>query len=268
MGRHAFQGRGRGKDGNRLRAARDGQADFRGRSLIFCANGARWVGNFSINLQSDMRVLIVNTSERTGGAAIAASRLKDALIDNGVKAKMLVRTKESDNVSPKTAYGRTKWAGEQVLAKTNAIIFRTAWLYSTFGNNFVKTMLRLGKEKSEIGVVFDQIGTPTYAKHLAQAIFQAIESKDWHAGTYHFTNEGVCSWYDFTHEIFRQYNALCPHNPIGAKVKPIHSSEYQYRTPRPYYSVLDKQKYKETFGATIPHWTEGLHECLEKLVEN
>ena len=174
--------------------------------------------------------------------------------------------KESDSVSPKTAYGRTKWAGEQVLAKTNAIIFRTAWLYSTFGNNFVKTMLRLGKEKNELGVVFDQIGTPTYAKHLAQAIFQAIESKDWHAGTYHFTNEGVCSWYDFTHEIFRQYNALCPQNPIEATVKPIHSSEYQYRTPRPFYSVLDKQKYKETFGATIPHWTDGLHECLEKLV--
>lgn len=168
--------------------------------------------------------------------------------------------REQDPVAPRTAYGRTKLAGEQALLQVNkdAVIIRTAWLYSPYGNNFVKTMLRLGKEKDLLKVVYDQIGTPTYAGDLAVAIFAVIEASDWKAGIYHFTNEGVCSWYDFTIEILRQAGIDC-------KVLPILSSEYAYATPRPHYSVLDKAKIKETFGIEIPYWTDGLRRCLKQM---
>lgn len=168
--------------------------------------------------------------------------------------------KETDSVAPRTAYGRTKYEGEQMLLTANpeAIIFRTAWLYSPYGNNFVKTMLRYGKEKDELRVVYDQIGTPTYAEDLAKAIYAAIEADQWHPGIYHFTNEGVCSWYDFTVEILRQAGVPC-------RVTPILSAEYQYKTPRPHYSVLDKAKVKTTFGITIPYWTDSLQACLKRL---
>lgn len=181
---------------------------------------------------------------------------------------------EADSVAPRTAYGRTKLAGEELLQAIcpEAIIIRTAWLYSTFGNNFVKTMLRLGRERESLGVVFDQIGSPTYAADLAVAIFAAIESPEWHAGVYHFTNEGVCSWYDFTHEIFARAQSLLSKGAAdkvaNCQLRPILSSEYQYQTPRPHYSVLNKTKIKQTFGITIPHWTEALQVCLEKLLHD
>ena len=178
---------------------------------------------------------------------------------------------ETDPVAPRTAYGRTKREGEKLLqaVSAEAIIIRTAWLYSTFGNNFVKTMLRLGQERESLGVVFDQLGSPTYAADLATAIFAVINAPVWHAGVYHFTNEGVCSWYDFTHEIFVRAQALLP-KEIAEKIahcqlRPILSSEYQYQTPRPHYSVLSKSKIKQMFGITIRHWTEALQVCLEKL---
>lgn len=179
---------------------------------------------------------------------------------------------ETDSVAPRTAYGRTKREGEVLLQAVcpESIIIRTAWLYSTFGNNFVKTMLRLGQEREALGVVFDQIGSPTYAADLAMAIFAAIESPEWHTGVYHFTAEGVCSWYDFTHEIFAKAQALLP-TDVAQKIaqchlRPILSSEYQYQTPRPHYSVLNKSKIKQTLGIAIPHWTEALQVCLEKLL--
>ena len=169
--------------------------------------------------------------------------------------------RESDPVAPRTAYGRTKYMGEKNLlaACPEAVILRTAWLYSTYGNNFVKTMIRLGQEKEKLGVVFDQIGTPTYAADLAWAIFTVIETPAWHPGVYHFTNEGVCSWYDFT---------LAIHELAGitkCQVRPILSEEYQYKTPRPHYSVLDKSKFKKAFGVEIPHWREALIRCIKKL---
>ena len=172
-----------------------------------------------------------------------------------------VPCRETDPVAPRTAYGRTKLEGEKRLLAVcpEAVILRTAWLYSEYGNNFVKTMIRLGREKEQLGVVFDQIGTPTYAADLAWAIFTVIESPVWHAGIYHFTNEGVCSWYDFT---------LAIHELVGirtCRVRPILSEEYQYRTPRPHYSVLDKSKFKKTFGVAIPHWMDGLKRCVERL---
>ena len=174
-----------------------------------------------------------------------------------------VPCRETDPVAPRTAYGRTKYEGEKNLLAVcpEAVILRTAWLYSSFGNNFVKTMIRLGKEKEQLGVVFDQIGTPTYAADLAQAIFTVIESHVWRPGIYHFTNEGVCSWYDFT---------IAIHSLAGitkCHVFPISSEEYVYKTPRPHYSVLDKSKFKKTFGVEIPYWVDGLKRCMLAISE-
>ena len=175
--------------------------------------------------------------------------------------------KEEDAVYPQTAYGRTKLEGEKRLLalRPDAVILRTAWLYSVYGNNFVKTMLRLGREKEQLSVVYDQIGTPTYAADLAEAIFAVIQTPDRHGGIYHFTNEGVCSWFDFTHEIFRIHNTLHPEQPVTCSLHPILSSEYAYRTPRPHYSLLDKAKIKRTFGLTIPYWTDALERCLKAM---
>lgn len=180
---------------------------------------------------------------------------------------------ETDPVAPRTAYGRTKREGEKLLQAVSdeSIIFRTAWLYSTFGNNFVKTMLRLGQERESLGVVFDQIGSPTYAADLAVAIFAAINAPVWQTGVYHFTNEGVCSWYDFTHEIFARAQSLlnkeAAEKVAACQLRSILSSEYQYQTPRPHYSVLNKAKIKRTFGIAIPHWTDALQVCLKKLLK-
>lgn len=172
-----------------------------------------------------------------------------------------VPCRETDPAAPRTAYGRTKYEGEKRLLAVcpEAVILRTAWLYSEYGNNFVKMMIKLGREKEQLGVVFDQIGTPTYAADLAAAIFTVIESPVWHAGIYHFTNEGVCSWYDFT---------LAIHELAGittCAVRPILSEEYPYKTPRPHYSVLDKSKFKKTFNVTIPYWLDGLRRCVKRL---
>ena len=167
---------------------------------------------------------------------------------------------EDRSTCPDSAYGRTKLAGEQAVlsACSNAVVIRTAWLYSTFGNNFVKTMMRLGREKDTLGVIFDQIGTPTYARDLARAIFAAIQQPR-PAGIYHFSNEGVCSWYDFALAIHRMAGIDTCH------VKPLHTSEYPTPASRPHYSVLDKTKIKETLGIAIPHWEDSLSECISLL---
>lgn len=176
--------------------------------------------------------------------------------------------KEDDEPAPRTAYGRTKREGEERLLALckDAIVFRTAWLYSPWGKNFVKTMLHYGAEKDEMRVVYDQIGSPTYAGDLAKAVYAALDADEWKSGVYHFTDEGVCSWYDFTVEILRQANTLLGSNRYKAYVIPIRSEEYTYLTPRPHYSVLDKQKVKQTFDIQIPHWTESLNECLRQMV--
>ena len=167
---------------------------------------------------------------------------------------------ETDTPSPDSVYGSTKLAGELGVQKfcKRAMVIRTAWLYSTFGNNFVKTMIRLGKERAELGVVFDQIGTPTYAGDLAKAIMTAVE-KGIKPGVYHFSNEGVISWYDFTKAIHRIAGITT------CKVRPIHTSEYPTPANRPHFSVLDKTKIKETYDMEIPYWEDSLHKCIEKL---
>ena len=167
---------------------------------------------------------------------------------------------ETDTPCPDSVYGSTKLAGEFGVQKfcRHSMIIRTAWLYSTFGNNFVKTMLRLGKEKTELGVIFDQIGTPTYARDLAKAIMAAI-AQGIKPGVYHFSNEGVISWYDFTKAIHRIAGITSCH------VRPLHTAEYPTPAKRPAYSVLDKTKIKETYNIEIPYWEESLKECIEKL---
>ena len=164
---------------------------------------------------------------------------------------------EDDDTCPNSVYGRTKLVGEFNVLKLcqRTMVIRTAWLYSTFGNNFVKTMLRLGREKQQLGVIFDQIGTPTYARDLARAIMVAIE-QGIKPGIYHFTNEGVCSWYDFTKAIHRLAGITTCH------VRPLHTSEYPTAAQRPHYSVLDKTKIKDAYGIEIPHWEESLAECV------
>lgn len=162
---------------------------------------------------------------------------------------------------PNSVYGSTKLDGERVVMEkcSRAMIIRTAWLYSVYGNNFVKTMLRLGRERDTLGVVFDQIGTPTYAKDLACVIFEAIN----HGivpGIYHFSDEGVCSWYDFTLAIHRLAGITT------CKVSPLHTDEFPAKAPRPHYSVLDKTKIKKTFNIEIPHWEESLSACIKSLI--
>lgn len=168
---------------------------------------------------------------------------------------------EEQPTCPDSVYGTTKLGGELEAMKycANTMIIRTAWLYSTFGNNFVKTMLRLGREKDALGVIFDQIGTPTYARDLAVAIFAAIH-KGIVPGIYHFSNEGVCSWYDFTQMI---------HHLAGidnCKLRPLHTEEYPTKAKRPHYSVLDKTKIKNGYGIEIPYWVDSLKECIDKLL--
>ena len=167
---------------------------------------------------------------------------------------------ETEAICPNSVYGHTKLAGEQnaLTLCSRSMVIRTAWLYSTFGNNFVKTMIRLGKERENLGVIFDQVGTPTYARDLARAIFTAIR-QGVVPGIYHFSNEGVCSWYDFTKAIHRLAGITTCH------VKPLHTEEYPTPAKRPHYSVLDKTKIKNTYHIEIPYWMDSLQSCIVEL---
>ena len=168
---------------------------------------------------------------------------------------------EDEPVNPTGAYGRTKLAGEQAAAICRHLIFRTAWLYSEYGKNFLLTMLNLTATKPELKVVFDQVGTPTYAGDLARAIFDIVENGTYvnHEGIYNFSNEGVCSWFDFAKEIARQSGHT------ACRISPCHSDEFPSPVKRPAYSVLDKTKYKSTFRAEIPYWTDSLTTCLNNI---
>lgn len=171
--------------------------------------------------------------------------------------------REDQKGSPTGVYGQTKLHGEQRILATGVkhIIIRTAWLYSEFGKNFVKTMLSLTATKPQLKVVFDQCGTPTYAGDLADVIYDIIENRkfDNNEGIYHFSNEGVCSWYDFTKVIAQ----MAGHTPCD--IQPCHSDEFPSPVKRPAYSVLDKSKIKDTFGITIPYWTDSLRKCIAAL---
>ena len=170
---------------------------------------------------------------------------------------------EDKKGTPTGVYGLSKLHGEQNIQKTgcNFLIIRTAWLYSEFGRNFVKTMLALTASKEQLKVVFDQVGTPTYAYDLAAAIFDIVENRKYvgNNGIYHYSNEGVCSWYDFT-KMIAEYSGN-----TSCNVQPCHSNEFPSKVIRPAYSVLDKTKIKNTFGLSVPYWTDSLKVCLENI---
>ena len=173
---------------------------------------------------------------------------------------------EEQKGTPTGVYGRTKLMGEQNILKSGCkhIIVRTAWLYSEFGKNFVKTMLNLTATKPELKVVFDQVGTPTYALDLAKAIFDIVENRKYegNSGIYHYSNEGVCSWFDFTKMIAEMAgNTSCD-------IQPCHSNEFPSKVVRPSYSVLDKTKIKQTFGVKVPYWTDSLRVCMKNILVN
>jgi dTDP-4-dehydrorhamnose reductase len=169
-----------------------------------------------------------------------------------------VPLREDMETAPVNIYGLTKLKGEQFITEGlhAYFIIRTSWLYSEFGNNFLKTMLRLGKERSEISVVYDQVGTPTYALDLAKFIFHIVNSGSRQYGTYHYSNEGVASWYDFAFEIFRV-------NGTQINLEPITSEKYPTMAKRPKYSLMSKEKVKQNFGIEIRHWTLGVKECMK-----
>lgn len=172
--------------------------------------------------------------------------------------------KEDQQGTPTGVYGLTKLHGEQAIQRVdcNYVIIRTAWLYSEFGKNFVKTMLNLTATKPQLNVVFDQVGTPTYARDLAEVIYKLVDTRKGFSnqGIYHYSNEGVCSWYDFT-EIIAQYagNKVCD-------IQPCHSDEFLSKVKRPSYSVLDKTKIKDTFEIKIPYWADSLKKCVISLL--
>ena len=175
---------------------------------------------------------------------------------------------ESDPTNPQGIYGLTKREGEQALLAINpakSIIIRTSWVYSSFGSNFVKTMLRLGREREELGVIYDQVGSPTSARDLAVAILAIIRHPKLDTLTeteiVHFSNEGICSWFDFAKAIF-EYSA------INCQVKPIETKDYQTPATRPHYSLLNKAKIKKSFDLNIPYWKDSLNDCLDLLIGN
>jgi dTDP-4-dehydrorhamnose reductase len=173
--------------------------------------------------------------------------------------------REDDPVHPQSVYGHTKWLGEQkcLEAHPESLIIRTSWLYSMYGKNFVKTILRLGREKESLRVVFDQVGTPTYARDLARAILEIVNGAPtpqgrFIPGIYHYANEGACSWYDFARAILEMAHVACP-------VIPVRSEEFKSKASRPHYSILDKSKIKKVYALVIPEWRESLAECIQKL---
>lgn len=209
---------------------------------------------FALKLNADAPGYLAAAVEKRGGMMVQIST--DYVFD-GTNFKPY---REDDPTHPVSAYGRTKLAGEEAVMNgcRRAVVLRTAWLYSPYGNNFVKTMLRLGREKQELGVIFDQIGTPTYARDLARAVFRVV-SDGVEPGIFHFTDEGVISWYDFTKAIHRLDGITTCH------VRPLRTEEYPTAARRPHYSVLDKTKFKQTFGVEIPYWEDSLADCIRRL---
>ena len=213
---------------------------------------ARKVNSFGIEL-------IGKYSATYGGKVIHIST--DYVFDGNSNIPLAPETA----TNPQSVYGKTKLEGEQYLIKenTNSIIIRTSWLYSPYGHNFLKTILNIGQQKEEISVVYDQIGTPTYALDLAAAILHIIKNTKnnndfFKPGIYHFSNEGVCSWYDFAVMIFRIARINC-------HVKPVLTSEYPTIAKRPAYSVMDKSAFQNEFGFEAPYWIDSVDKCLKEL---
>ena len=209
-------------------------------------------------LNSEAPAILANAMAETGGLLV---HISTDYVFGGDPYNTPCR--EDQKGTPTGVYGATKLRGEQRITASGCkyLIIRTAWLYSEFGKNFVKTMLNLTSTKPQLKVVFDQTGTPTYAYDLAKAIVEIVESKKYvgNEGIYHYSNEGVCSWYDFTKVIAK----MAGHTECD--IQPCHSSEFPSKVVRPSYSVLDKSKIKAVFGLTIPYWTDSLRICIQNI---
>ena len=195
-------------------------------------------------------------------AAMIGALIVQISTDYVFDGKSYLPYSEMDETNPQSAYGRTKLAGENAVFKyaSNGLILRTSWLYSAFGNNFVKTMTKYGIEREELNVVYDQVGTPTYARDLAKAILDIIPSAIQHSGTelFHFSNEGVASWYDFA-------KVVIAFSGINCNIKPIRTKDYPLPAPRPAFSVLSKSKIKDIYKIKIPYWSDSVKECIQRL---
>lgn len=216
--------------------------------------------------EDDVELCNLINNKAVDNLAVAAKENNATLIhvstDYVFSGESNVPCTEDYPTSPLGVYGKTKLDGENAIIRSGCryLIFRTAWLYSEFGNNFVKTMIRLTTERDELKVVFDQVGTPTYARDLADIIFYIIENRKYleYQGIYHFSNEGVCSWYDFTKEISSIVGTECD-------IQPCHSDEFPSKVKRPSFSVLDKSKLKKDFNYKVPYWKDSLIDCIKKL---
>ncbi|MBN2614070.1 MAG: dTDP-4-dehydrorhamnose reductase [Bacteroidales bacterium] len=240
---------------------------FSEHSFDYCLNCAAYTAVDKAEEEPDLALLI--NAKAVEYLAKACSRNHTKLIhistDYVFDGKNFRPYIESDPTTPESQYGRTKIEGEKAVRQfaTEAVIIRTSWLYSAFGNNFVKTMLHLGRERSQLGVVFDQVGTPTYAGDLAKAMLDMVAKDNMKQGTeiYHYSNEGVISWYDFARAIFHESNISCT-------VQPIESKDFPAKAPRPFYSVLNKSKIKNDFGVSVPYWLDSLKRVLKQLNTN
>lgn len=239
------------------RAVADNRVDY----IVNCAAYTQ-VDKAEDNVELCRKINATAVENLARAAAACGARMIHVSTDYVFNGRGYRPYTEDMTPDPQSVYGSTKLEGEQALMRLcpQSAIIRTAWLYSSYGNNFVKTMMRLGTERDELSVVADQIGTPTCAADLARAILAVLTAETFVPGIYHFSDEGACSWYDFTVAIHRLAGITC-------RVKPIRSDEYPSRAHRPFYSVLDKSKIKQTYGITIPHWYESLSHCIEILQE-
>lgn len=236
---------------------------FEEKNFDYCINCAAYTA--VDKAESDLETAMLVNATGPKNLAIACQKTACRLIhlstDYVYHSSQNTPFKETDITSPKSVYGSSKLAGDLAVLeqKSEAIIIRTSWIYSSFGHNFVKTMLRLGAEKESLSVIFDQIGTPTYARDLAKAILDIIQQKPSHfTGIYHYSNEGVCSWFDFASVIFAIKGLSC-------QTLAIETKDYPTPAQRPPFSLLNKAKIKATFKLNIPHWQSSLKACLSLL---
>jgi dTDP-4-dehydrorhamnose reductase len=240
---------------------------FSANSFDICINGAAYTAVDKAESELDNATLINTFSTEILAKATVKYGVKfihistDFVFDGRLPAPY----QENDVTNPVNAYGRTKLQGEELCRQENAesVIVRTSWLYSSYGSNFVKTMRRLGQERESLKVIYDQVGTPTYARDLAKALLDIINNngKNIQSGIYHYSNEGVASWYDFAAAIMQLSGLRC-------KVSPINTFEYPTPASRPAYCIMDKRKIKTTFGISIPYWRDSLAECIKELEKN
>lgn len=242
------------------------QAFFEKHEFDYCINCAAYTAVDKAESDAAMADLVNHQAVANLAKACAQQqvRLVQVSTDYVYHNQQNTPFKETDATNPKSVYGKTKLAGEQAALALHpeTLVIRTAWVYATTGHNFVKTMLRLGKEREQLSVVFDQIGSPTYALDLAKAILHIIQqAPNDFGGIYHYSNEGICSWYDFATAIFELADLDC-------QCFPIESSQYPTPAQRPHFSALNKAKIKTEFGLEIPHWRTSLIACLRVLNKN